>query len=126
MNKGMLDIQQEAKDHLKELNYENPDDIEKIYFYKSIIDTTEGVMIYAKRLSDYAKELADKETNAKRKAELLKISEVNAYVPAHKPRTFWEAIQSVWTIESLLVVEREPDWYVNRTCGSVYVSILQR
>ena len=105
MNKGMLDIQQEAKDHLKELNYENPDDIEKIYFYKSIIDTTEGVMIYAKRLSDYAKELADKETNPKRKAELLKISEVNAYVPAHKPRTFWEAIQSVWTIESLLVVE---------------------
>ncbi|GLB32721.1 choline trimethylamine-lyase [Lacrimispora amygdalina] len=105
MNKGMLDIQQEAKDHLKELNYENPDDIEKIYFYKSIIDTTEGVMIYAKRLSDYAKELAAKETNPKRKDELLKIAEVNAYVPAHKPRTFWEAIQAVWTIESLLVVE---------------------
>ena len=105
MNKGMLDIQQEAKDHLKELKYENPDDIEKIYFYKSIIDTTEGVMIYAKRLSEYAKELAVKETNPKRKDELLKIAEVNAYVPAHKPRTYWEAIQSVWTIESLLVVE---------------------
>lgn len=105
MKKGMLDIQQEAKDHLKELDYQNPNDIEKIYFYKSIIDTTEGVMIYAKRLSDYAKELADKETNPKRKADLYKISEVNAYVPAHKPRTYWEAIQSVWTIESLLVVE---------------------
>jgi formate C-acetyltransferase len=105
MNKGMLDIQQEAKEHLKELKYENPDDIEKIYFYKSIIDTTEGVMIYAKRISEYAKELAAKETNPKRKDELLKIAEVNAYVPAHKPRTYWEAIQSVWTIESLLVVE---------------------
>lgn len=105
MKKGMLDIQQEAKDHLKELDYQNPDDIEKIYFYKSIIDTTEGVMIYAKRLSEYAKQLADKETDPKRKAELYKISEVNAYVPAHKPRTYWEAIQAVWTIESLLVVE---------------------
>lgn len=105
MNKGMYDIQQEAKDHLEHLSYENPDDIEKIYFYKSIIDTTEGVMIYAKRLSDYAAELAAKESNPKRKAELQKISEVNAWVPAHKPRTFWEAIQSVWTIESLLVVE---------------------
>lgn len=105
MKKGMLDIQQEAKDHLAKLDYQNPDDIEKIYFYKSIIDTTEGVMIYAKRLSDYAAELAAKETNPKRKAELLKISEVNARVPAHKPRTFWEAIQAVWTIESLLVVE---------------------
>lgn len=105
MNKGMLDIQQEAKDHLEKLDYENPDDIDKIYFYKSIIDTTEGVMIYAKRISDYAAELAEKENNPKRKAELKKISEVNAWVPAHKPRNFWEAIQSVWTIESLLVVE---------------------
>lgn len=105
MKKGMLDIQQEAKDNLAKLDYMNPDDIEKIYFYKSIIDTTEGVMIYAKRLSDYAAELAGKETNPKRKSELQKISEVNARVPAHKPQSFWEAIQAVWTIESLLVVE---------------------
>lgn len=105
MKKGMLDIQQEAKDHLEKLDYANPEDIEKIYFYKSVIETTEGVMIYAKRLSEYAAQLAAKETNPKRKAELLQISEVNARVPAHRPRTFWEAIQAVWTIESLLVVE---------------------
>ena len=47
MKKGMMDIQQEAKDHLAQLDYENPDDLDKIYFYKSVIDTTEGVMIYA-------------------------------------------------------------------------------
>lgn len=105
MEKGMLDIRQEAKDHLAKLAYENPEDIEKIYFYKSIIDTTEGIMTYAKRLSNYAAELAAKEKNPKRKAELQKISEVNARVPAHKPSTFWEAVQAVWTIESLLVVE---------------------
>lgn len=105
MKKGMLDIQNEAKEHLAQLDYENPEDIDKIYFYKAVIDTTEGVMIYSKRLSDYAAELAAKEMNPKRKAELQQISENCAWVPAHKPRTFWEAIQSVWTIESLLVVE---------------------
>ncbi|PZL75833.1 choline trimethylamine-lyase [Enterococcus plantarum] len=105
MKKGMLDIQKEAKEHLEKLNYENPDDIQNIYFYKSLIDTTEGVMIYARRMSEYAAQLAQKETNPKRKAELQKISEINAKVPAHKPETFWEAIQAVWTIESLLVVE---------------------
>lgn len=105
MKKGMLDIQQEAREHLEKLDYENPEDIEKIYYYKSIIETAEGVMIYAKRLSDYAAELASRETNPKRKSELQKIAEVNAWVPAHKPRTFWEAIQAVWTVESLLVVE---------------------
>ena len=105
MKKGMLDIQREAQEHLDKLDYDNPEDIDKIYFYKSIIDTTEGVMIYARRMSEYAAELAAKETNPKRKQELLKISEVNARVPAHKPETFWEAIQAVWTVESLLVVE---------------------
>jgi len=105
MKKGMLDIQKEAKEHLEKLDYQNPDDIQKIYFYKSLIDTTEGVMIYARRLSEYAAQLAQRETNPKRKAELQKISEINAKVPANKPETFWEAIQAVWTIESLLVVE---------------------
>ena len=62
-------------------------------------------MIYARRMSEYAAELARKESNPKRKAELQMISQINAKVPAHKPTTFWEAIQSVWTVESLLVVE---------------------
>ncbi|MFD1317464.1 choline trimethylamine-lyase [Loigolactobacillus zhaoyuanensis] len=105
MKKGMLDIQNEAKEHLEKLDYENPDDIEKIYFYKSVIDTTDGVMIYAKRMSEYASSLAAKESDPKRKAELEQIAQVNWRVPAHKPETYWEAIQAVWTIESLLVVE---------------------
>ena len=105
MKKGMLDIQREAKEHLEKLAYENPEDLDKIYYYKALVDTTEGVMIYAKRMSQYAAEKAGKESDPKRKAELLKIAEVNARVPAHAPATFWEAVQSVWTIESLLLVE---------------------
>lgn len=105
MKKGMLDIQREAREHLETLSYDRPDDIDKIYFYKSVIETTEGVMCYAKRMSQYATECAARESNPQRKAELLKIAEVNARVPAHAPSTFWEAIQSVWTVESLLVVE---------------------
>ncbi|MCQ2444477.1 MAG: choline trimethylamine-lyase [Mailhella sp.] len=105
MKKGMLDIQQEAREHLAELDYENPEDLDKIYFYKSVIDTAEGVIIYARRMSEYAAELAAKETDPKRKAELERISEVNARVPAHAPTNFWEAVQAVWTVESLLVLE---------------------
>lgn len=105
MKKGMLDIQNEAKAHLEQLDYSNPEDIDKIYFYKSVIDTTEGVMIYSRRLSEYASELAAQEHDPKRAAELRQIAENCAHVPAHKPRTFWEAVQAVWTIESLLPVE---------------------
>ena len=57
-------------------------------------------------MSEYAAELAAKGEQIRRERQnCLKISEVNAQVPAHKPETFWEAIQAVWTIESLLPVE---------------------
>ena len=105
MKKGMLDIKAEAEACLKELDYANPDDLEKIYFYKARILTAEGVMIYAKRMSEYAAQLAAKETNPKRKAELEMISKVNANVPANKPETFWEAMQYVVTIQHLLLCE---------------------
>lgn len=105
MKKGMLDIQNEAKEHLANLDYARPEDIDKIYFYKSVVDTTEGVMIYARRLSEYAKQKAATEQNPTRRAELEQIAANLAWVPAHAPRTFWEAVQSVWIIESLLPVE---------------------
>ena len=105
MKKGMLDIQREAREHLAQLDYDKPKDIDKIYFYKSVIETTEGVMCYAKRLSEYAAQRAATESDPVRRAELEKIAAVNARVPAHAPTTFWEAIQAVWTVESLLVVE---------------------
>ncbi len=105
MKKGMQEIQDEARAHLEKLGYENPEDIDRIYYYKAIIDTTEGVMIYARRLSEYAASLAAKEGDPQRRAELEQIARVNARVPARAPETFWEAVQAVWTIESLLVVE---------------------
>ena len=105
MKKGMLDIQKEAKRRLAALDYARPEDLDRIYFYKSVIDTAEGVIAYARRLARHARQLAARESDPKRKAELKRIAEVNARVPAHAPTTFWEAIQAVWTIESLLVVE---------------------
>ncbi len=105
MKKGMLDIQQEAKDNLTKLDYENPADLERIYYYKAAIESTEGVMAYARRISEKAAQMAAVERDPKRKAELEKIAYVNARVPANKPETYWEAIQSVFTVESLLPVE---------------------
>jgi Pyruvate-formate lyase len=50
-------------------------------------------------------ELAKKESDPVRKAELEKIAEVNARVPANPPETFQEALQSIWTIQSLFLLE---------------------
>ena len=80
-------------------------DIDKVYFYKAEIETCDGILAYAKRLSDYARELAAREHDANRQKELYKISDILTHVPANPPRTFHEALQSIWTLESLFVVE---------------------
>ena len=103
--KGVNGIKAEAEANLAKLSMDVPDDIDKIYFYKAAIQTCEGIILYANRLSAYAMELAANEPDPKRKAELENIAKVNARVPANPPSTFQEALQSIWTIESLFVIE---------------------
>ncbi|WP_299014879.1 choline trimethylamine-lyase [uncultured Photobacterium sp.] len=103
--KGMNGIKADAEAKLAELSMENPDDIDKIYYYKASIETCEGVVAYARRLAAHARELAAKEMDPQRRAELLTIAEVNENVPANPPKTLQEALQSVWTVESLFEVE---------------------
>ncbi len=103
--KGIGGIKAEAEEKLAELSVDVAENIDKISFYEAAIQTCEGILIYANRLSAYAKELAEKEKDTKRKAELLKIAEVNARVPANPPETFQEALQAIWTIQSLFLME---------------------
>jgi formate C-acetyltransferase len=103
--KGVNGIRAEAEVHLAELSMDEPGDIDKIYFYKAALHTCDGILAYANRLSAHARELAKKEQNAERQAELEKLADVCARVPANPPRTFQEALQSIWTIESLFIVE---------------------
>ncbi|MFR6257709.1 MAG: choline trimethylamine-lyase [Anaerovoracaceae bacterium] len=103
--KGINGILAEAKEHLEKLNENEPDyDIRKT-FYEASIEICKGINTYSQRLSEYAGKLADKEPDGKRKEELLTISEINKNVPARPPQTFHEALQAVWTIESLFSVE---------------------
>ncbi len=105
MKKGFNDIRNEALENLSKLDYDNPEDIDKIYFYKAAVETSTGIINYAMRVSEHAAALAQKEQNPKRKQELIKIAQVNARVPANKPETYYEAIQAVFTIQSLLPIE---------------------
>jgi formate C-acetyltransferase len=103
--KGINGIKAEAEAHLTQLSDDNLEDKEKISFYQSVIETCEGVIIYAHRLAAYALELAQKEPDAQRKAELEKIATVNARVPANPPENFHEGLQAIWTIQSLFLLE---------------------
>lgn len=103
--KGILGIKAEAESYLAALSEDKAEDREKISFYTASIEICEGILTYAARLSAYALEMSRKEKNLERKLELEKIAEVNARVPANPPQTFHEALQAVWTIQSLFLIE---------------------
>lgn len=65
----------------------------------------EAVHQFAQRYSKLAQELADKEKDSKRKAELLEISRICAKVPYEPATSFYEAVQSVWFIQLILQIE---------------------
>jgi len=65
----------------------------------------DAMIMYAKRHSEKAIKLAEKETNPTRKRELEKIAEICSHVPAQAPRTFWEALQHYWFIHLGVITE---------------------
>ncbi|PVZ69792.1 choline trimethylamine-lyase [Pelagibaculum spongiae] len=103
--KGFNGIKQDALDHLSKLSMQNPGDIDKIYFYKAAVETCEGVMAYARRIGEHARTLASRENDPVRRAELITIAETNEYSPANPPKTFQQALQAIWTVQSLFEVE---------------------
>jgi len=103
--KGIDGIQKEAEEHMAALDPSDPDFAQRQAFYQASIEVCEGVRAYALRLAAYAVELAKEESDPVRKAELLEIARINAKVPAQPPQTFHEALQAVWTIESLFSLE---------------------
>ena len=60
---------------------------------------------FAKRFAVLARELTEKESDPKRKVELLQIAEHSEWVPGNPARTFWEAMQSLWFIHLILQIE---------------------
>lgn len=105
IKKGINGVKAEAEAYLSELSPGKEEDKDKIAFYQAAIETCEGILTYAARLSAYALELSEKEQDSNRKKELETIAAVNARVPANPPATFQEALQSIWTIQSLFLME---------------------
>jgi len=96
LKKGFLGIKREAEERLARLDPANPDNIKRIRFLEGIIIAMQAAAEIGKKYADRARELADQEKDAARKAELLKIAEVCDWVPANPARTFWEALQSFY------------------------------
>lgn len=110
--KGVGGIKKEAEEKLAALDDACGEDVLKqIIFYKSLIITAEGIIAYANRHADLAEQMAAEEKDEVRKAELLKIAEINRRVPEHPARNFYEGLQSMLTYEYCIFMEQNASSY---------------
>lgn len=106
INHGLEEIIRQAEEGLKNLDWKNdPEAVKKKDFYEAARVTAESVIQYAHRCADLADELAEKEKDEQRKAELKEMAAICRYVPEHPARTFREALQFIIITHICLHIE---------------------
>ena len=86
----------------------DPEASDKMEELKAMDICCDAVIILGERYHEMAVEKAAAETNPKRKAELEQIAKNLEVVPAHKPQTFWQAIQLYWFTHLAVTTELNP------------------
>ncbi|CEN86435.1 trans-4-hydroxy-L-proline dehydratase [Paraclostridium sordellii] len=97
--KGFKDFRQEIIDEIEKLDFVNDKDAyDKKAQLEAMSIACDAIMIYGKRYAEYARELAQKETDENKKKDLLLIASNCDVVPANKPQTFHQAVQMYWFV----------------------------
>ena len=107
--KGFLDYKQDIIDARNNLDYlHDKEALDKKAQLNAMEICCDAIMILGERYAAYARELAEKETDAVRKEELLQIAANCDVVPAHAPQTFWQALQMYWFVHLGVTTELNP------------------
>lgn len=107
--KGFLDYKKEIEDAIHRLDYMgDAEALEKKEQLEAMGVACDAVMILGERYAKYARELAEVEDNEVRKEELLQIAKNCEVVPAHRPQTYWQAIQQYWFVHLAVTSELNP------------------
>ena len=107
--KGFLDYKADIKVAKEKIDYFNDKEaIDKLAQLNAMDICCDAIIILGERYAAYARELAEVETDPVRKEELLQIAANCDVVPAHKPKTYWQAIQMYWFVHLGVTTELNP------------------
>lgn len=107
--KGFLDYKNDIIKERNNLDFLNDKEaLDKKAQLNAMEICCDAIIILGERYAQYARELAEKETDETRKAELLQIAANCDVVPAHAPQTFWQAIQMYWFVHLGVTTELNP------------------
>ena len=105
-NMGFMDFKKRIQVSIENLDFYNDQDaFNKREQLKGMDIAADAIIMYAKRHSEKARNLAENEPDPIRRTELEKIAEICSHVPAQAPRTFWEALQHYWFIHLGVITE---------------------
>jgi formate C-acetyltransferase len=108
LRRGFNDIKREAQEKLDALDPLSPkDNCEKKPFLDAVVIVCDAIVHWAKRHAVLAREVAEKETDPVRKAELIRMAENAERVPGEPARDFWEACQSQWFTQMFSRIEQK-------------------
>ncbi|HEX7474759.1 MAG TPA: pyruvate formate lyase family protein [Dehalococcoidales bacterium] len=93
---GLNPIITEAEEELRNLRYFSAEDVEKKLFLEGSMMVLNSVIRLAKRYAEAAEAMAESENNPRRKTELKRIAAACRQVPANRPNSFYQAMQSLW------------------------------
>ena len=105
--RGIGGIRREVEEKLSALDPLDPrDTVEKAPFLQAALLVCDGMVAHARRYAELARRMAAAETRPERRRELLEIAETCQRVPEHPARSFREAVQSQWLIQTVSRLEQ--------------------
>lgn len=102
---GLSGYEQRTRELKAALDLTDPASVDQYVFYKAVLIVIDAVRKFAKRYAKLAKELAAKEQDGKRKAEMEEMARICTKVPYEPAESFREAVQAVWFIQLILQIE---------------------
>ena len=124
-NEGLGSMIKEVAERQMSLEMRLPN-ASKLYFYEACLITMKSIIRLAHRYAELAREMAAKEKNATRKAELIAIAETCEWVPEHPARNLREAMQCHFLCHICAEIEQVGCGYSEAYLGQNFEPFYQR
>lgn len=107
LERGIGSIRQEAAERLEALDpFDTAAYVERRPFLEAVCLVCDAMVAFAHRYADLARSMSVDEPREERRRELREIADICERVPEHPARTFHEAVQSQWLIQTVSRLEQ--------------------
>lgn len=105
LTKGLDGVKARVAERRARIDLSDWADLQKEQFLQAVAITLDAVSDHALRFAALAREMAETETRAARRAELLTMAANCEHIAHLPPETFWQALQLAYFIQLILQIE---------------------